>query len=389
MRILVFNYEYPPISGGGGLISAQIAEVLAASHRIVVITSALPNLPSREQRNGVEIHRVWVPGQRNSQASSLRSLLSYPLSAYATGIRLTRWERFDLINGHFAVPTGPGSVAVARRRRIPHVLTVYGGDLYDPSKSLSPHRVSPIRRTVTGVLRASDAVVADSINSKENVYRYYAYRGPVDVIPLGIDPPDVAPVGRQALGLPDGVFLTVTVGRLIRRKGLDGLLRSLSGEGCDSIHLVVVGAGPQREPLKQLTSELGIAHRIHFFGHVEERRKWEILLCADAYVSATLHEGFGLVYLEAMAAGLPVVTYDHGGQTDFLGEGETGHLVPAGNEAALAEAIADLARRPGLTEEIGERNRSAGRALTIERCARAYEKLFESLVSEDGKPNDA
>ncbi len=381
MRILVFNYEDPPITGGGGLINAQIAEILAASHRIVVITSALQDLPSREQRNGVEIHRVWVPGRRDSQASSLRSLLFYPLSAYATGIRLTRRERFDVINGHFAVPTGPGSVAVARRRRIPHVLSLHGGDLYDPSKSLSPHRVAPIRRTVTGVLRASDAVVAQSTNTKDNVYRYYAYRGSVEVIPLGIRPPDVRPVDRETLRLPKDVFLTVTIGRLVRRKGVDALLRTLSRPECDTVHLVVLGAGPELESLRRLAAELNVAQRIHFTGYVDDRRKWEILLCADAYASATMHEGFGLVYLEAMMAGLPIVTYDHGGQTDFLREGETGHLIPAGDEDRLAEAVAHLVRCPTLAKEIGLHNRSASRAFTVERCARAYEELFERLVS--------
>ena len=388
MRILVFNYEYPPIGGGGGLINAMVAEELAASHQLKVITSAYGNLPREETRNGVEILRVRVQGRTDSQVASLRSLLSYPISAYLAGMRLTRRTRFDVINSHFAVPTGPGSVAVARRRSLPHVLSLHGGDLYDPSKSLSPHRFAPTRRTVSAVLNASAAVVAQSTNTRDNVYRYYDYRGPVEVIPLGIRAPDVEPVDRTTLGLPRHAFLAVTIGRLIKRKGLDGLLRALARQECEAVHLVVVGAGPELVPLQELASRAGIAERIHFVGYVEDRRKWELLLSADAYVSSTMHEGFGLVYVEAMMAGLPVVTYDHGGQTDFLRDGETGRLVRAGDEAGLAAAIGQFLQRPELAHEIGLHNRSASEAFTVEQCAKAYEQLFERVVSDASNGNE-
>lgn len=388
MNILVFNYEYPPIGGGGGWINALVAEELARSHRVTVLTSAYRELPRRERRNGVDVRRLWVPGRKQAQVASLRSLLFYPLTAYRAGMRLTARERFDVVHGNFAVPTGPASVGVARRRGIPHVLSVYGGDLYDPSNRLSPHRVAPVRRTVTEVLRRSDVVVAGSTDTRENVFRYFDYGGAVELIPLGISAPPPTRADRTTVGLPEDAFLTVTVGRLVPRKGIDGLLRVLARPGCASVHLIIVGDGPERQALGELARSLGVEERVRFTGYVEETRKWEILHCSDLYVSGTLHEGFGLVYVEAMMAGLPVVTYDHGGHTDFLRDGETGRIVPAGDEDGLAAAIARFVREPELARRIGERNRSASGAYRVERCAARYEEIFRRLtVSEKSQPH--
>jgi glycosyltransferase involved in cell wall biosynthesis len=363
------------------VVHALIAEELAKRHHVAVITSAYGDLPETEVRGGVEITRVPILGRSDPSAASLVSMLSYPAAAWLAAARKMRGRKYDLINAHFAVPTGPGSLPVAWLSRVPHVLSLHGGDIYDPSKRLSPHRHFALRWAVTAALRGSRAVVAQSQNTKENAYRYYDFRGPIEIIPLGIRQPEFAPVPRAPLGLPESVFLAVTVGRLVKRKGLDRLLEAFARRECGALHLAIVGGGPELEPLRARAQTLGIADRVHFEGRVEEERKWQILHASDAYVSATLHEGFGLVYLEGMAAGLPVVTPDHGGQVDFLREGVTGYMVPAGDTAALAAAIARLAADPETARRMGAENRRRAPEHRIERCAEAYEALFSGIVA--------
>lgn len=390
MKILTFNYEYPPLGGGGGVVHASIAEELAKRHRVCVITSAWRDLPPHEIRNGVEIHRVPVLGRKDISAASLTSMLSYPPSAWLRAFGLLRAERFDLINSHFAVPTGPGSLLPAKVAGLPHVLSLHGGDIYDPSKKLSPHRLPLVRLAVTWALRRSDAVVAQSMNTRQNTYRYYRYRGPIEVIPLGIKQPAADPASRGQLNLPERVFLAVTVGRLVKRKAIEQLLLVLAKPECSAIHLVVVGDGPERARLLQLRAELDLQARVIFTGRVGEAEKWQILRCADAYVSTTLHEGFGLVYLEAMAAGLPVVTFDHGGQVDFLRDGETGYLVPLGDVDGIVRAVGRLADEPELARRMGGDNLRRAPDHRIERTAALYEALFERLlrrVSPPGEPD--
>ena len=389
MKLLIFNYEYPPIGGGGGVVSSAIAEELAQRHRVCVITSAYGDLPRREERAGVEIVRVSVVSRKGLDVATLPSLLSYPPAAWLGAARLFWRERFDIINSHFAVPTGPGSLPVAKLAGIPHVLSLHGGDVYDPSKRLSPHRLGVLRAAVNTALRFSDRVVAQSTNTRDNVYRYYRYRGPIELIPLGIRRPAFEPATREALGLPTDVFLGVTVGRLVARKALDVLLRALQLPECADVHLALIGGGPESDELQRLAADLGIADRAHFLGRVSESRKWQVLHAGDVYVSSRLHEGFGLVYLEAMAVGLPVVTPDHGGQIDFLRDGESGFLVPPGQPAALAQAIARLKNQPELAAKIRQANLLQAPEHRIERCAEAYERLFEAVLEAKARGKTA
>jgi len=383
MKILMFNYEYPPVGGGGGVVHSLIAEELARRHRVVVITSRVGQLAKQEDVNGVEVHRVPVIARSDPAAASLASMLSYPPGAWVAAVRLLRRERFDVINSHFAVPTGPGSLPIAKLVHVRHVISLHGGDVYDPSKRLSPHRFALLRYTVTQVLRRSDVVIAQSTNTRDNVYRYYGYRGPIEIVPLGIRIPSVVPATRAALGLPAGVFLLVTVGRLVRRKAVDELLRILARPGFDGLHLAVIGTGPELLPLQSLAQELGLLPRVHFLGRVSEEAKWQILTASDAYVSTTMHEGFGLVYLEGMACGLPVVTYDNGGQTDFLADGVTGRLLPAGNADAMASALLTLAADPAAAHRIGASNLARAERHRIETCAAAYERILQGGAAQD------
>jgi glycosyltransferase involved in cell wall biosynthesis len=375
------NYEYPPLGGGGGIVHAMIAETLAERHRVCVITSAFRGLPSHEMRNGVEIHRVPVIGRRELPVASLVSMLSYPVTAWLRAMQLLRRERFDIVNAHFAVPTGPGSLAAARLAGLPHVVSIHGGDIYDPSKRFSPHRTFGARRAVRTVLQRSDAVVAQSHNTSDNARRFYDFRGPIEIIPLGIRAVDAPPATRAQLGVTDDVFLAITVGRLVKRKRIEHLLHALARPECASVHLAVVGSGPELDRLRGMAADLDLTRRVRFLGHVSEVEKWQLLRCADAYVSSTMHEGFGLVYLEAMAAGLPVVTPDYGGQVDFLKDGDTGYLVPSGDIPALGAAIARLVAHPTVARRMSEANLCRSVQHRIECCACAYEGLFERVIA--------
>lgn len=384
MNILTFNYEYPPLGGGGGVVHALIAEEMAKRHRVWVVTSLFDGLPRHEERGTLNILRVPVLGRRDQSVASFMSMLTYLPGAWFEAARLLRHERIDVIHSHFAVPTGPASLPPAKLWHVPHVLSLHGGDIYDPSKSLSPHRLAPMRSAVRWVLRGSDAVVAQSTNTRDNARRFYGFTGPIEIVPLGIRQPSVRPASREMLGLPGDAFLAITVGRLVKRKGLEMLVAALVAPTNDQHHLVIVGDGPERPMLERLVKERGLIDRVHFLGRVDEDRKWQLLQAADVYVSSTMHEGFGLVYLEAMAAGIPVVTFDHGGQVDFLKSGETGYLVPAGDVAGLSAAMARLAADPAARRSMGATNRRRARYHRVEVCAARYEELFEQLLNRPG-----
>ncbi len=113
-----------------------------------------------------------------------------------------------------------------------------------------------------------------------------------------------------------------------------------------------------------------------------DETKYRALACADAFASTSQHEGFGLVFLEAMAFGLPVICYDHGGQTDFLATGTTGHVLPLNDIGAFTQAIVDLHANSQRRLAIGRYNRQAVEGFYIDRCAERYEAVFRDAIMQ-------
>jgi len=382
MRILFCNYEYPPLGGGGGVVNAALAAVLATRHDVTVLTSRADGLAAVEHVDRVRVIRVPVWFRRRRAVANFPSMLAYLATGTLAGRRLVRNETFDVINTHFALPTGPVGHAVSRAAGVPNVLSVHGGDLYDPSKRSSAHSHAVLRAAVRRIALGADAVVAQSSDTRDNLRRYFAPELHPHVIPLGITPPLAVRADRAAHGFVDDDVLLISIGRLIDRKRFDRLIAVLAELKDQRARLVLVGDGPREQALRDAARRLGVANRVHFAGAVDERTKFELLAIADVYVSTSEHEGFGLVFLEAMASGVPIVCYERGGQRDFLQDGRSGYLVPLDDEATFTERCRRLIGDARLRREMGRANRARAHEFYIDRCARRYEELFESVVRE-------
>jgi glycosyltransferase involved in cell wall biosynthesis len=379
MKILICNYEYPPIGGGGGITTQRLAEELVKRHFVTVITSAFGQLPKHEILNGVEIHRVPVFHRKNAETATLLSMASYFPSSLMKGIALCRNKKFDVINSHFAVPTGPSAVILSKIFRIPHVLSIHGGDIFDPSKRLSPHKSWGLHGLVQSIINSSDTILPQSSNIEQNTRKFYRIRKPIRIIPHAIKRPAFEVRGRQAFGFSADDILLITIGRLIRRKAIHHLISMISRINDQKVKLIILGDGPERRSLEGYAARLGLTQRVSFTGWIAEEEKFQLLNISNVYVSSTLHEGFGLIFCEAMACGLPIVTFDNGGHTDFLIDGSSGFLVPAGDLDTLRERVEILAYRPDLRSRLGSFNKSLVENFFIERCASQYEEVFAEL----------
>jgi glycosyltransferase involved in cell wall biosynthesis len=383
MNILVINYEYPPVGGGGGVICRDICEEIAArGHRVAVITSRFNGLLPFEEINGVEVHRTPVLMRTKRDTASLPSMLSYVPACVWKGTSLFRSRGFDVINTQFAVPSGPAGHYLSGRFRVPNVLTILGGDIFDPSKFLSPHQTFGLKQTVRKMLRGADRVVAESSDVERNARLYYGFNRDIDIVPLGIKPNPYPAGKRGELGLPDGECVFVTIGRLVKRKNLSELLEIFADlRLVTPCILLIIGEGPDRGALERKIIDLNIGDSVKLLGRVDDEQKFRYLSAADAYLSTAIHEGFGLVFLEAMECGLPVVCYDRGGQTDFLKNGVTGYLVRLGDKQEFKEKVRYLLASPDNRYGIGKHNREYVREFHIGRCADRYLGIFEAVVS--------
>jgi glycosyltransferase involved in cell wall biosynthesis len=308
-------------------------------------------------------------------------MAAYLPMGFLRGLKLGRQAGFDIINTHFAVPSGPLGDWLSRRLGIPNVLSVHGGDLYDPSKKSSPHRHAFLRRAVQGLLQRADTVVAQSRDTARNVEQIYGVDREVQLIPLGIDkPPQNVRKERADFDLPQDAFVLVTAGRVVPRKATTQLIETLAA--LPDVFLVVVGDGPEAGAVKQRAAELGVGNRLRMLGYVSDEVKYSAYAVSDVFVSTAQHEGFGLVFLEAMSFGLPVVCYNRGGQIDFLSTPETGYVVQLNELQAFTDAVRALRDSPGHWAAVSRHNLAKVENFFIERCAERYEELFQAIIGE-------
>jgi glycosyltransferase involved in cell wall biosynthesis len=239
----------------------------------------------------------------------------------------------------------------------------------------------PARRRHRLAVRGVDRFIAVSHDTGERLRTWLSGSARVTVVHNGISldrfSSDASDVHSHARTTPSrGVVLAV--GRLVQRKGYHHLLDA--AVRLPGVRILLAGEGPERFALEERARALGVSGRVEFLGHREDVP--ELLSSCDVFVLPSLFEGHPLSVLEAMAAGRPVVATDSGGTREAVVHGETGLLVPAGDPAALAEAILSMLTDPARARRMG----AAGRVRVheefsaqgmVHRVTRLYDELLE------------
>jgi glycosyltransferase involved in cell wall biosynthesis len=367
MRILHVVTAFP--RSRDDVIVPWLVELLkrlqAAGYEVEVLTSAYRG-GGGESYEGIPVHRFryfparWEDLTHDEAASDrMRRSLLYrvlPLFYIVGGLwaiwRLARHRRFDIIHVHWPVPhvlfgwlARRASQGQARL-----VTSWYGVELRWVQSSLPW-----LRGFVRWALRTSDAVVAISSYTAREIARFAQV--PVRVIPYTLGFPE-AQAARGSAG--DGSFRILFVGRLVERKGVTHLIEAVRCLPADlRARLTVIGDGPERAALSEQVRGSGLDGRVDFRGRVPESALREAYAASDVLVLPSIvdargdTEGLGVVLLEAMSYGVPVVGSDSGGITDIIENGESGLLVPPADADQLARALERLARDPALAARLG------------------------------------
>jgi len=339
MRLLFVNYEFPPLGGGAGKATYNLArELVALGHRVDVLTSrSSGGEPPREESGGLTVHRVpsWRKGVHDC---GFRGAITFLLFALLPFSRLTAAHRYDLIHYFFAVPTGLLALLPGPHRRLPYLVSLRGSDVpgYD-TYNTRLQRLHRLLLPLTGtILKHAAEVVAVTQSLKDTALRAFPAIA-IRVVPNGVDAEFFSaprPPGRSS----GGRLKLICVARLIERKGVQDLLAALAALDNPAISLLIVGTGSYEERLKRLCGEMRLNGRVTFYGFCEPRLLPGLLARSDVFILPSRAEAFGNVFAEAMACGLPVIGSAVGGIPDIVGA-DNGILVKPGSVEAIQCAI--------------------------------------------------
>jgi glycosyltransferase involved in cell wall biosynthesis len=166
---------------------------------------------------------------------------------------------------------------------------------------------------------------------------------------------------QEEIGKKAGDVFMVTTSRLVHKNAIDDVVRAIALLP-ENVHFLVYGTGPDEDLLKNLTKELGIKNRVHLLGHIDHAVMPKYLKACDIFIRPSRSEGMGNSFVEAMAAGLPVIATQEGGIADFLfdekrnpEQGTTGWAVDADSPEQIAQAVKDIISRPEKVAEVTAR----------------------------------
>lgn len=363
-RILLINYEFPPLGGGAANATDNTArELVALGHAVLVLTSAFDGLPTLERRaDGVEIRRIPTLRRRRDRSSILEMLVFLASSLLMAPWAALRW-RPDATVAYFGLPCGPAAWMVKALFGVPYLVSLRGGDVpgfqYD-GISLYHRLAGPV---IGWLWHRSAGVVANS-EGLAGLARRFTPDLPIAIIPNGVDATRFTPPSQREA---TGADLTLLfVGRVVRQKGLDVLLDALAALPLslrDRLSLTIVGDGPARSELQERAARLGLTERVLFRGWLGRDALPDAYRTADLFVFPSRDEGMPNVVLEAMAAGLPVVATRIAGNQDLVVDGETGLMLEVDDTAALTTALARLIGDVDLRHRLG----AEGRRRVVER----------------------
>jgi glycosyltransferase involved in cell wall biosynthesis len=375
--LLYIVHEYPPIIGGTGVFVSNIARETGRERKIAVLTASEAGGTRRESLDDQDIIRIGIPFRDKSfHYATIPSMLIFVVMAIWHGWRAGRKTRFSGIHAFHLFPSGAAGIILSRLLGIPCFITAIGAEVYDPSSKRRYHSNPLYRRMIAGIMKRAVRLSAISTDIAARM-REYGYAGRIDILPPGIPAPPRRSAHRPA-GRPHPKFTICSVSRLARRKGLDRTIRAIALLRDVPVRYLIIGDGNERRYLEDLAADLGIQNRTEFLGVVSEEEKFDILAGSDVFVLPSLHEGFGISYIEAMSVGLPVIAGRSGGHTDFILGGENGILLESDGEDELAGAISRLYLDPGLREAMGTANREKARNYHTEALKDLYLAHYRS-----------
>jgi len=380
MKILMLNYEFPPLGGGGGQAHLALLNQYAGRSdlEVDVLTSAPRPAFSVERFAGnIMLFRMGVH-KKDLHFWRRREVVEWLIKAGACYRRFVKTGGYDLVHAFFGFPTG--WLCYRTARRLPYIISLRGSDVPGENarlkldyKILGPLVFKPI-------WRKASALVACSEGLKSRALRFLP-SAEIEVIPNGVDLEAFRPADPEvrAAGPGSAALRLLTVGRLSATKRLPLLIEAverLNRDGCNA-HLTIVGGGALESELRRLLGERDLRGIVTLTGRHDARYMPKTYRKHDVFVSASMQEGMSNAMLEAMASGLPIVTTRCEGVEELVDA--NGMVVEDPQPAALAAAIRKLADDRAARDAMSVAARKRAEQFSWSGAAESYLRLYAKV----------
>jgi 1,2-diacylglycerol 3-alpha-glucosyltransferase len=378
MRIAYFTDTYhPQVNGLVTSIDSNREELGKLGHDVLVFA---PNLP--KQKPAKNVYR-------------LGGIVYYPQPEYTfvlpfgKGFSLHRFEQFkaSLVHCHGVWGAWIAALLTARRKKLPLVLTYHTFfELYLHYFPLPTAILEPINAFFTrSICNACDLVIAPTQIIRKALIRYGA-TGRIEVLPTGLTKDVFVKRGvkKSKYGVPKDALMLSTAGRLGAEKNFEILFHALAKAKAKlgNFRLVIAGDGPERKPYEKLVLDLGLKDQVIFLGYVTRKEVLDLVEASDLFVFASVTETQGMVILEAMGRGTPVVAANALGPSEILASGKGGWLAKPNDAADFAAKII-LALRPAARAKKAREAVALARTYAADRINRSLAALYREVL--DGR----
>jgi len=348
----MLTWEFPPrIVGGIARHCFGLAKGLAKEgHEVHVVTLDFPGTPMFEDIMGAKIHRVKIELGHPSFITWTFIFNHFMEKRVAA---LNADSGFDVIHVHDWL-TAPAGIATKNYLSKPMVTTVHSTEIGRVQELRSPdsYMIDGLEWWMTYEARK---IILCSNSMKEEIMNHFRLPpGKIMIIPNAIDASEYAyGIDREAVRRRYGIRpyekLVAFVGRLVPQKGVEHLVRAVPhvAQSHNNARFIVAGDGWSRSHLENLASSIGYRDRMQFLGFISDSERIELMMSADALVVPSIYEPFGIVALEGMAAGVPVIASNVGGLSEIVEHDRTGVLVYPENPHSIAWGVNRVLSDPG------------------------------------------
>ena len=378
MKVLVVNYEFPPIGGGAGKASYYISRELTKSGVDLDILCSTGQKRSQFTLDHMDVYTV--PTHRiGIHEAGIFGMVEFLIHASLQFRKLIATYQYDLVHYFFSVPTG--ILSFLQPHSVPYIISLRGGDVpgYNPGEMQRLHRLllplnNRIWRGAAEIVALSNDL-GDAVTKINPNLRY-------NVIYNGIDT-DLFYL-KKRVAQPTKKIRLLCVSRLLKLKGIQYVIEAVHRLDDKNVTLTIVGTGKYEEALKKKMRLMDLQGSVTFLGFVDYDKLPDIYNASDIFVLPSFGDSFGQVYVEAMSCGLPVIAANTGGVTELIRDRVNGFLVAPNNVEDIVFYLRKLIADPQLRLQIGDNNASEARErFSWSTCARMYRDIYEKVLNEE------